>query len=262
MFGIIPKPLWTRHLAADDRNRIPLCMRCLLLEGAGRLALIDTGVGHKYDARFADLYAVDHGGDTLDQSLAALGFHRSDITDVILTHLHFDHAGGATERSGETLQVAFPKAQFHVQRAHWAWAENPNPREQASFLQENLAPLAASGQVHLIDGAGPLWPGVELLTVDGHTEAQQLVKLSGPEGVLLYAADLLPTSHHLAGPWVMAYDVRPLVTMAEKQALLTTAYEEGWRVFFEHDPAVEVASLMRDARGRILATEPRPLEGL
>lgn len=261
MFGIVPKALWSRRVEADARNRIPLAMRCLLLEGDGRVVLIDNGIGDKYDAKFGDLFAVDQEASELHRSLRAAGFAAADVTDVILTHLHFDHCGGSTVRRGDGLDVAFPNARYHVQRAHWDWANHPNEREQASFLEENLAPLAASGRLVLADGPGPLLPGVEVLCMDGHTEAQQLVKITGAEGTLVFVADLLPTHAHLRGPWVMAYDVRPLVTLEEKDAFLTRAAAEGWHLFFEHDPEVVVASLEAGERG-VTAKDARPLEEL
>ncbi len=261
MFGIIPKPLWERRIAPDARNRIPLNMRCLLLEGEGRVILIDDGLGDKYDDKFADIYAVDYSEMELHRSLRAAGFDASDVTDVILTHLHFDHAGGSTRREGDRLKVTFENARHHVQRKHWEWAMHPNARERASFLKENLEPLAASGQLHLLDGDAELFPGVEVLTVNGHTEAQQLVKVSDAEKTLVFAADLLPTTAHLGLPWIMAYDVRPLVTLSEKEAFLEAAVEGGWRLFFEHDPETAVAGLRRTARG-VAATEGRPLSEL
>lgn len=249
MFGIVPRPLWVRRMPPDDRNRIPLHMRCLLIESTDRLVLVDVGMGDKYDAKFADLFAVDHARHTLLGSLRAAGFGPEDVTDVVLTHLHFDHGGGATVRRGDRLALTFPNAVHHVQRAHWDWAADPNPRERNSFLEDNLAPLEASGQLRLHDGAGPLLPGIETLLVHGHTEAQQLVKVTGEEGTLLFAADLVPTHVHLAPAWGMGYDVRPLVTIAEKADLLARAHREGWQLFFEHDPTVAVASLEATERG-------------
>ena len=258
MFGVVPRVLWERRLAPDERNRIPLHMRCLLLEGDGRLALIDDGMGHKYDTRFADLYAVDHTRHTLEGSLHALGFAPEDVTDVILTHLHFDHCGGSTSRDGDRLRLTFPNARHHVQRAHWHWATHPNARERASFLDENLAPLEQEGSLVLHDGPGEILPGVEARTFNGHTEAQQVVLVQGDAGTVAYVADLLPTIHHLAPAWVMGYDVRPLVTIDEKAAFLEEAAAAGWHLFFEHDPDVELASLVRAERG-ITTTDHRRL---
>lgn len=261
MFGIIPKPLWERRIPADGRNRIPLHMRCLLLEGDGRLILIDNGLGDKYDAKFKDLYAVDHEEADLHRSLDRAGFSATDVTDVLLTHLHFDHCGGSTRRAGERLELTFPNAQHHVQRAHWDWARDPNVRERGSFLEENLAPLETSGQLRLLDGGGEIFPGIEARTVFGHTEAQQIIKVSGPENTLVFVADLLPTTSHLAPAWNMAYDVRPLVTIKEKADFLEQALAGGWHLFFEHDPGTVVASLERTDRG-LQTVEPRPLKAL
>lgn len=258
MFGVVPKPLWEKQMAPDARNRISLNMRCLLLEGAGRVMLIDNGLGDKYDDKFAGIYAVDPSHSNLRSSLEAAGFTPEDITDVILTHLHFDHCGGSTTRQGEALVLTFPNATYHVQQAHWDWARSPNARERASFLAENIEPLATSQQIHLLDGDGPLFPGVRVMTVNGHTEGQQLVKISGPEGTLVYVADLLPTTAHVRLPWIMAYDVRPLVTLREKQAFLEAAVAENWQLFFEHDPDVEVAGLQKTEQGPTIA-HPRPL---
>lgn len=259
MFGIIPRPLWERRIAPDDRNRIPLNMRCLLLEGAGRLALIDVGLGHKYDQKFADIYGVDHSDMTLESSLEAAGFSANDITDVILTHLHFDHCGGATLREGDRLGLAFQRATFHVQRRHWEWARQPNLRERGSFLRENLDPLAASGQLALLDGPGEVLPGVHTQLVNGHTEAQQLVRVIGEENSLLYAADLFPTHAHIAPVWNMAYDIRPLITMEEKGEILKEAVAGRWTLFFEHDPEVQLADVVAAERGAELANK-RPLQ--
>ncbi len=261
MFGIVPKPLWQRRIAPDERNRIPLHMRCLLLEDDGRLILIDNGVGDKYDAKFQDIFAIDHDEHTLHASLNDAGFSPDDVTDVILTHLHFDHAGGSTTRQGDRLVPAFPNATYHVQHTHLDWARQPNEREKASFLSENIEPLVASGQINRIDGAGAVFPGIEVMLVNGHTEAQQMVKITGPEGTLVFVADLLPTSHHLRAPWIMAYDVRPLVTLQEKKAFLDEALAGGWHLFFEHDPDVPLASLEQTERG-IAAANPRPLDEL
>lgn len=251
MFGVVPRPLWERRLAPDDRNRIPMAMRCLLAEGDGRLVLFDAGLGHKYDARFADLYALDHETATLERSLRAAGFAPADVTDVVLTHLHFDHVGGCTRRDGDRLALTFPNALHHVQQRHWDWALAPNPRERASFFAENLDPLGASGQLVLHEGAGLLLPGVEARTFDGHTEAQQVLLVDGgaAHGTVAFVADLLPTSHHLAPAWTMGYDVRPLVTMDEKARFLDEAAARGYTLFFEHDPAVEVARVAKTEKG-------------
>ncbi len=249
MFGIVPRPLWERRIPPDDRNRIPLAMRGLLLRGHGRTLLVDTGLGHKSDAKFESIYGVDHQHSTLVGSLAALGVTPGEVTDVILTHLHFDHAGGATVRHADgSLGLTFPQARHHVQRAHWAWAHT-SPRESASFLAENLDPLEASGQLELRDGDDAPFPGVSLHVVDGHTTGQQLVRVSDGERSVLHAADLVPTAAHVSLLWVMAYDVAPLATLAEKQELLGRAARDGWTVVFQHDPEVACAEIVETERG-------------
>lgn len=261
MFGIVPKPLWERRIPADDRNRIPLAMRCLLLEGDGRVILIDNGAGDKHDRKFRDIYAIDHESSDLRTSLAEAGFSPNHVTDVILTHLHFDHCGGTTYLDGETLALTFPNAQHYVQRRHWEWARDANAREAASFLKDNLDPLADSGQLRLVEEEEDLFPGIDLITVDGHTEAQQLVKVSDGDRTLVFVADLLPTTAHLRDAWIMAYDVRPLTTLEEKRLFLQQAVDKGWDLFFEHDPETAVATPVRTDRGIEIENE-RVLEDL
>ena len=248
MFGIVPRPLWERQVAPDDANRIQLAMRCLLLRGHGRTVLVDTGLGDKTDAKFDRIYAVDRTHTLLD-SLDALGVAPGDITDVVLTHLHFDHAGGATRRTeGGDLVLTFPNATHYVQRVHWEWAHE-SPREQASFLAENLDPLEASGRLHLLDeGESPL-PDVRLVVVDGHTRGQQLPIVTDGDTTLFYAGDLVPTAAHVPLLWVMAYDVEPLKTVEEKTSLLGQAADEGWLVVFEHDPIHAVGRVEAGERG-------------
>ncbi|MEM8558657.1 MAG: MBL fold metallo-hydrolase [Bacteroidota bacterium] len=266
MFGIIPRALWSRHVEPDSQHRIPMGMRCLLLEGHGRLILIDNGLGDKYDEKFGRIYAVDYAHSELHRSLRAAGFDASEVTDVVLTHLHFDHCGGSTVRDADgRLRLAFPNATHHVQATHWAWAHE-SPRERASFLADNLDPLAASGQLHLLTakhtGPGALLPHIDVLTVDGHTRGQQLVKISAEAGgggeTLLFAADLLPTAAHVPLLWIMSYDVNPLDTLAEKTQLLAQAADEEWRVFFEHDAAVTTGRIVRTERGDYAVAEPTP----
>lgn len=249
MFGIIPRPLWERKTPPDERNRIELAMRCLLIEGDGRVILVDAGVGDKYDDKFGEIYAIDRERASLESALGASGFSRDDVTDVILTHLHFDHCGGATVRHDDEIVPAFPQAEFYVQRDHWEWATHPNVRERGSFLAENLAPLDAHGCLTLVDGACELMPGIFLHLVNGHTQAQQLVRVENGAKSLVFAADLLPTIHHLAPAWNMAYDVRPLVTIEEKGRFLAQASDARWSLFFEHDPGVEVADVEPTAKG-------------
>lgn len=250
MFGIVPKPLWAKRIEPDDQNRIPLHMRCLLLEGRDRLVLVDTGIGDTFaGTKYEDIYAVDHEEATLEGSLQAHDFSPADVTDVILTHLHFDHCGGSTRRTDNGSEVTFPNATYHVQRAHWEWATDPNPKEAGSFIESTFAPIQTAGQLHLVEGDGALFPNVEVSLVNGHTEAQQIVKVADEETTLVYVADLLPTSHHLSPTWTMAFDVRPLQTIKEKDAFLDHAVRSEWKLFFEHDPTVAVADLDRTNQG-------------
>lgn len=250
MFGVVPKVIWEKLIPPDDRNRIPMAMRALLIEEGSRLILVDVGVGHKYTPKFAELYAIDHSSYTLEGELAKLGFSSSDITDVILTHLHFDHAGGSTKREGEHIVPTFPRAKYYLQKSHWEWAHAPNPRERASFFPENYDPLYESGQLVLLEGETELIPGVRIRVVNGHTEGQQLVEVLYKGKRILYGADLFPTSAHLPLPYVMAYDVRPLVTFEERQRYLPWLVQEEVVVFYEHDFQVECSTVIEKSPGR------------
>ena len=250
MFGIVPKPLWSQRIEPDAQNRIPLAMRCLLLVGKERVVLIDTGIGDTFaGTKYQDIYAVDRSEATLEGSLAACGVAPEDVTDVILTHLHFDHAGGSTRRTDKGPRVTFPNATYHVQRRHWDWARDPNPKEAQSFRTDAFVPIEAAGQVRVVEGETTLLPHVEASLVHGHTEAQQIVTVRDADTTLVYVADLLPTTHHLPPAWTMAYDVRPLRTIDEKREFLAQAADSEWKLFFEHDPEVAVADVERTDRG-------------
>ena len=261
MFGIVPKPLWEKKISADELNRIPLKARCLLLEGSDRLILIDNGVGDKYNAKFGSIYAIDDESENLNSSLKALGFSKDDVTDVVLTHLHFDHCGGSTELIDGKPEVAFRNAQFHVQKSHWDWAKASNVRERASFLDENLYPLGESGQLNLVEGRFDLFPGIEVIPVDGHTRAMQLVRVHDRDRSILFTADLLPTHAHLSPAWNMGYDLWPMTTIEEKARILKQATDENWSLFFEHDPTVGLCDVKLTERGPQIAN-PRPLTEL
>lgn len=248
MYGVVPKTIWNRLNPADDRNLCTWAMRCLLVEAHNRLVLIDTGLGNKQDEKFFSHYQP-HGDATLQASVREAGYDLADVTDVLLTHLHFDHVGGAVERVGEALRPVFPKATYWSHPAHWDWAMNPNPREKASFLKENILPLQESGQLRFFSDTYLDVPGLELVYVDGHTEKMALPKLTVGNKTLLYCADLIPSASHVPLPYVMSYDVRPLLTMDEKGRLLAQAAAEGWILVFEHDPAIEAATVEQTDRG-------------
>jgi glyoxylase-like metal-dependent hydrolase (beta-lactamase superfamily II) len=256
MFGVVPKRMWSKIQPADANNLCTWAMRCLLIEQGGKLILVDNGIGNKQDAKFLGHYEL-HGEDTLDKSLAALGFHRDDITDVLLTHLHFDHCGGSIIRDGERLVPAFRNAVYWSHSRHWAWAREPNDREKASFLKENILPIQESGQLRFVDegrpiaapGAGgaarletigdTIIPGLSMRLAEGHTAAMMLPQLSYKGKTLVFVADLLPSAGHFPLPYIMAYDMFPLTTLKEKRAFLQEAAEGGYVLFFEHDPVHE-----------------------
>ena len=248
MYGVVPKSIWQRLNPADERNLCNWAMRCLLIEEAGRLVLVDTGLGNKQDEKFFGHYQP-HGDATLQSSVRQAGYDLADVTDVLLTHLHFDHVGGAVERVGEALLPVFPKATYWSHPGHWDWALNPNPREKASFLTENILPIQDSGQLKFFGDDYLGLPGLELIYVDGHTEKMALPKITMGNKTLLYCADLIPSVGHVPLPYVMSYDVRPLLTMDEKARLLAQAAAEGWILVFEHDPVMEAATIEQTDRG-------------
>ncbi|GAA4303118.1 MBL fold metallo-hydrolase [Compostibacter hankyongensis] len=250
MFGVVPKVLWSKLHPADENNRCTWAMRCLLIEDGNRLILVDTGIGDKQDKKFLSHYHL-HGPDTLDSSLARHGFHRNDITDVFLTHLHFDHCGGAVIRKGDKLLPAFPHAVYWSNARHWQWATEPNAREKASFLKENILPIRESGQLRFleIDEGTAFTPDISVRFVNGHTESQMLPQLRLGDKTLVFVADLLPSVHHLPLPYVMAYDMFPLTTLREKEQFLTEAAEKEYILFFEHDPAVECCTVKMTEKG-------------
>jgi glyoxylase-like metal-dependent hydrolase (beta-lactamase superfamily II) len=262
MHGVVPKSMWNKVNPADENNMCTWAMRCLLVEQEGRLILVDTGIGTKQDEKFFGHYYL-HGDDSLEKSINARGFSMDDITDVFLTHLHFDHVGGAVKREGDKLAPAFKNATYWSNKAHWDWAVHPNDREKASFLKENILPLEESGQLKFIDVEdGAEWiSNFRIRYVNGHTEAMMLPQIQYKGKTLLYAADLLPSIHHISLPWIMGYDMRPLDTLNEKKRLLAEATKQEWLLFFEHDAINELCSLQQTERG-IRAHEVLQLSGL
>ena len=253
MFGVVPKTLWERTNPADEKNRIDMATRCLLVEDEDQLILIDTGMGNKQGESFFRHYGL-WGNYSLERSLAEAGFHPDDITDVFFTHLHFDHCGGAIHKtSSGALIPAFKNALFWVHKSHWDWATHPNAREKASFLSENIKPLEESGQLRFIEGQGPLilktpFP-FSIQLIDGHTEKQMLPLLEYQGQQILYAADLIPTVGHLPVPYVMGYDTRPLLSLQEKELILQQLLKKEALLFLQHDPHHELISLQSTEKG-------------
>jgi len=249
MFGVVPRSMWERLTTPDSKGMCTWAMRCMLIEDGNKLILIDCGLGNKQDEKFFSHYEP-HGEDTLTKSLNKLGFTESDITDVLLTHLHFDHCGGAIKREGDKLIPAFSNATYWSNEKHWDWAIHPNAREKASFLKENILPIQESGQLKFIeDGSTAIHPSVLIKTVSGHTESMLIPHISYKGNTIVYAADLFPSRWHIPIPYVMAYDTRPLLTLEEKLAFLPNAAENNYLLFFEHDPTVELCSLQATERG-------------
>jgi glyoxylase-like metal-dependent hydrolase (beta-lactamase superfamily II) len=254
MFGVIPKALWSRHCTPDAQNRIRLALRCLLIEDGERRILVDVGIGTKADDKQRGLYAIDQSAYDLDRELARAGASREQITDVVLTHLHFDHAGGTTRLEGDGLTLSFPRATHHLQRRNWKWARQPSDKDAGSFRAENFALLEKSGRLHLLEGHTELYPGVELFISEGHTVGLQLVRLTDGDASLVYCGDLVPTAAHLKPAWVMAYDLYPLTTIEEKKFLLAEAVESRTILFLEHDPDL-AACTVREQDGQVVVDE-------
>lgn len=260
MFGVVPKQIWNKLNPADENNLCNWAMRCLLIEDGDRLILIDNGIGDKQDAKFMGHYHL-HGDETLTSSLAKHGFSKDDITDVILTHLHFDHCGGSIVREKDRLVPAFKNATFWSNERHWHWATEPNMREKASFLKENILPIQESGQLRFVhshvdqfDAAGkllstPFNENMQLRFVNGHTDAMMLPQIQYKGKTILYMADLLPAAAHLPIPYVMAYDMQPLITLKEKISVLDEALQNDYILFFEHDPQIECCTLQSTEKG-------------
>jgi glyoxylase-like metal-dependent hydrolase (beta-lactamase superfamily II) len=250
MFGVVPKTLWNKLNPADENNLCSWAMRSLLVEAEGRLVLIDTGIGNKQDAKFFGHYGL-HGADTLDKSLARYGFHRNDITDVFLTHLHFDHCGGSFEwnASKDGFRPAFANARFWSNEKHWQHAVHPNVREKASFLSENILPIRESGQLHFLNEGDDLFPGFSVYWANGHTESQMIPVIDYKDTQVIFCADVAPSAAHIRPSWVMAYDIRPLDSMKEREFIMNRAAEKKQILFFEHDPVNECAMLKMTDKG-------------
>ena len=250
MFGVVPKSMWKKLNPPDENNMCNWAMRCMLIEDEGRLILIDNGMGNKQDEKFFGYYFLN-GDDSLERSLSKYGFSKEDITDVFLTHLHFDHCGGSIEKAGDQLVPAFTNATYWSNEKHWQWATNPNDREKASFLKENILPIQESGKLKFVEtkeGIG-FTKNIHLRFVNGHTESMMLPQIKYKDKTIVFMADLLPSLAHIPIPYVMAYDTRPLETLKEKKSFLTEAQQKDFILFFEHDPEIECCNLQLTDRG-------------
>lgn len=265
MFGVVPKSIWNKLNPADENNMCSWALRCLLIEDGSKLILIDNGMGDKQDDKFFGHYYL-HGDDTLDKSLAKHGFTKDDITDVFLTHLHFDHCGGSIIRDGDKLVPAFKNATYWSNKNHWDWAVNPNDREKASFLKDNILPIQESGQLKMVDSIKmtddsknntntvichptAILPDLSFYTVNGHTSAMMLPVIKYNDKTIVYMADLLPSVGHIPLPYIMGYDMFPLTTLNEKKAFFEEALASNYILFFEHDPVNECCTLQMTEKG-------------
>lgn len=260
MFGVVPKVMWQPLNPADENNLCSWALRCLLVEEGDRKILIDTGVGNKQDAKFFSHYYL-HGSATLESSLAENGLTPEDITDVMHTHLHFDHCGGSVHKKEDQLLPAFPNAKYWTNPLHWQWAIEPNERERASFLKENLQPMQTAGQLYFLEvpepdmhptgrlASIPFSEHISLRIVHGHTRAMMLPQITIGQQTLVYMADLIPSVHHIGLPYIMAYDLFPYTTLQEKKCFLQEAVDENYLLFFEHDPIIECCNLQMTEKG-------------
>ncbi|HET8864375.1 MAG TPA: MBL fold metallo-hydrolase [Gracilimonas sp.] len=264
MFGVVPKTLWSRDLPADEKNRIPMTMRCLLIrsKNTGKLYLIDNGAGTKFNDKMEDIYQLDQSNKNLENSFKEHGFSFDDVTDVIFTHLHFDHCGGTSfYNNSDELELTFSNATYHVVDTHWKNANAPNAREKASFLPENITPIKESGKLNLVKENHEYEPGLSAVGVNGHTIGQQLPKVEVDSETLVFVADLLPTHVHVPIPWVMGYDMYPVQTLNEKDAFLKIAAQKNWNLYLEHDAHKEIIRIQYED-GRFSVSDSLTLSDL
>lgn len=249
MFGVVPKVLWSKTNPADENNLCTWAMRCLLIEDGNRLILIDNGIGDKQDENFLKHYYL-HGEHKLSSSIHQTCFSEKDITDVFLTHLHFDHCGGSVKKSGDKLELTFPNAKYWSNKDHWKWATEPNAREKASFLKENILPIKESGHLNWVDVNAPSpFEAFNILFVDGHTDKMMCPMIKYKDKTIVYMADLLPSTGHIPLPYVMGYDTRPLLTLKEKEQFMNEAAAKNYVLFFEHDPFNECCTVKQTEKG-------------
>jgi glyoxylase-like metal-dependent hydrolase (beta-lactamase superfamily II) len=251
MFGVVPKVLWEKTNKSDERNRVQLAARCLLLIGNGRTILIDDGNGTKITDKFRDRYTLDNNQNDLFRSLKKYNVIPNDITDVILSHLHFDHAGGSTIKENGILEPTFPNAKYYVQRMQWENALNPTERDRASYLKDDYLPLSKYGVLELVDGEKEILPDIHILISHGHTPGLQMMKISDGKTTLFYAADLIPFTSHVPLPYIMGFDLQPLITLTDKKKYLEQAVSEEWIIFFEHDTITPAGKIKKTEKGYV-----------
>lgn len=264
MFGVVPKTLWSRSIPADEKNRIPMTMRCLLIKSknTGKLYLVDNGAGTKFNEKMEDIYQLDHRSKNLENSFKEHGFSFGDVTDLIFTHLHFDHCGGTSfYNDDEELELTFPNATHHILEKHWKNATHPNVREKASFLPENINPIKENAKLNLVSEDHEYEEGLSTIIANGHTIGQQLPKIEADGKTLIFVADLLPTHVHVPLPWVMGYDMYPVQTLKEKETFLKQASENKWNLYLEHDIQKEIICV-QDQDGRFSVAETLTLNDL
>jgi glyoxylase-like metal-dependent hydrolase (beta-lactamase superfamily II) len=249
MFGIIPKPLWEKTNPSDSVNRITLSTRNLLLISDNKKILVDTGMGSDWDEKSKSIYKINQEESSINKSLKKLNINKEQITDVILTHLHFDHTGGSLTKDNGKLIPAFPNAEYYIQKQNYDWAMNPSDRDRGSYIKEKFHPLIEHGVLNLLEGTGNFDDEIEFIIVNGHTFGQQLLKIFDSSTTILYCADLFPTASHIRIPYVMGYDIQPLETVKEKKMLLPQIVEENWKLFFEHDPFNIMATIKNTEKG-------------
>ncbi|QWR78525.1 MBL fold metallo-hydrolase [Candidatus Magnetomonas plexicatena] len=249
LYGIIPKPLWEKTSYPDSLNRVQVQLRSLLLVGNGRKILVDTGMGLNWSEKSREIYNYNNTVNPIVESLKAYGFAAEDITDIILTHLHFDHTGGSVVYENGAYRPQFPRAAYYIQKKQFEWAQSPSDKDKGSFIESTFMPLMEANVLSLLDGYTRLDDEVELLIFNGHTKAQQLLRVFDNDTSLFYAGDLFPFAYHFKPPCIIAYDLDPLTTLKEKDDILRQAYKEGWIVFFQHDPKNTAVTIAKNEKG-------------
>jgi len=252
MFGVVPKPLWQRTNPSDDANRIKLSATHLILDSGSKKIIIDTGMGNKMNEKFRKIYDVDDN-HSMDEGLGKIGLKRDDITDVFLTHLHFDHTGGSTMIENNKIVPAFPNAKYYVQKKQYEWAVNPSDKDKASYIDDNYVPLFEEGVLNFTQGDEQFNEEIQFIETSGHTFGQQMVKISDSSNTILFCADLIPTVSHIPLPYIMGYDLQPMETLKEKSEILPRAAEENWKLFFGHDPKIAFCTIKQTDKGVVAA---------